>query len=660
MNRRASLRIPALLAVLSLPACAQSSPTGTPPSAPEAAIPVASSPAASSLSDDELARRLHTWLQLIALPADPAIPARTYADFLKTGAAWPRQKTIELRYQAALARETDNTEVAALCQEHAPATAAALSRCVSASGTTPALLSAARTLWRSGADTAQDAATVRSLFPDVVTAVDTEARFAREERTGQLTAARQTLSLLPAQDQPLATAKLAFRQNSADAESTLSAVPAAQSRDPELFLLYARWLRKADRTDDALTRWTTTGFALEETLPASERPAFLTERDSLARTLLTAGRAHDAFTVACDTAQSDERHRLNAAFLPGWILLRQLHNPSASEQFFRKLADSSAFTLRAQGLYWLGRAHEEMGNSASATADWQRAAELPQTFYGQMAIAELSHAGATLLSPAAIPPDLKAALARWRLRSQAAPSVSADASARIGATQAAHAARILVSWNDSSHARDFLTQLLNQQKLPAGQEATGALGRSLGLPDIGVAVYRMAGRRGILLPAETGWPQPWPEPQTDMPPGFVSALIRQESNFNPDAVSSSGAVGLMQMLPGTARDMARATGAGSVAGDALRNPTLNIRLGSAYLDRIYRKNGGVVPYTAAGYNAGPHRVSQWLESGGDPFRSGADQRTLIDWIEQIPYTETRGYVKRVWEGIAVYAAQIPV
>ncbi|NHO18349.1 transglycosylase SLT domain-containing protein [Acetobacter oeni] len=610
--------------------------------------------ATTAAVSDDVAARLTVWLRLTG-PGDPAIPAKTYADFLATRPVWPRWHMIELRYQAALAAEPDDAVASALCGERPPATAKALSRCVGVAGKTPAMRDAARAIWRNGAEGAGDAALVRLLFAADLTPGDSWERFLREERTGQLTAAAQTVSSLPADRAGLAAARLAFRRNDADAETALSALPASEASDPMLVVDHARWLRKAQREDDELALWKTQGFAVESEAPASARGAFWTERDALARDLLAAGRAQDAFTLADDTTQTDDTKRWNAAFLAGWVSLRQLHNPAQAEAFFRKMTESRSLLTRSGGYYWLGRAHAEMGNMSSATADWQRAAETPQTFYGQMAVAALAHGGTTLLSPAQPCPALRDALQRWQRTTRGGADVTAT-TVHVDGSDLAQAAQILVSWNDRAHAREFLNLLLAQDNEPSDQRAVAELAVKLGIPDIGVAVARKASMRGVSMP-DMGWPEPFAEPSTDLPRGLPLGLMRQESNFNPDAVSSSGAIGLMQLLPGTARDMARATGAGSLNVAELHAPSVNIQLGTAYLDRMYKKFDGVVPYTAAAYNAGPHRVSQWLEAGGDPARTGADQDALIDWIEQIPYSETRSYVKRVWESMVVYSVR---
>ena len=608
--------------------------------------------AQSGTTTDAVAGRLTTWLQL-AGPNSAGIPASTYADFLATRPIWPRWVTIQARYDHALANEPDDQAVASLCRVQPPKSATALDRCAKALGGTEQLAAAARAAWRDGNDSTQDAATLRSLFANVLTADDSWARFQREERTGHLQAAADTAATLDADHAALARARIALRGNDPAAETTLASVPASLTTDPVLVLDHAHWLEKNSRFDDAIALWKQAGFQAERSAPADMVGRFWLERDRLARDLLDQNRPGDALPIADDTVQTRDRNRADAALLSGWIALRALHDPALAEEHFRTLSEMHSILNHASGLYWLGRAHAQAGNMASATADWQHAAEAPETFYGQMAIAKLANAGNTLFTPTQIPDALVSALRQWRAKNVANESEPTAIITRLDGSDLARAAQILGAWGDLPHARDFLSMLLAQDDELQDRKAVAALATRLGLPDIGVAAARRASGVGVSLP-DYGWPTPYQPPSTDLPGGFAVALMRQESNFNPDAVSSSNAIGLMQLLPATARETARKVGAGSVTIAALHQPELNMQLGTAYLSGVYNKLGNVVEYAAAAYNAGPHRVSQWLETRGDPAHNGGDQDAMIDWIEQIPLEEPRNYVKRVWESIAVY------
>jgi soluble lytic murein transglycosylase len=224
----------------------------------------------------------------------------------------------------------------------------------------------------------------------------------------------------------------------------------------------------------------------------------------------------------------------------------------------------------------------------------------------------------------------------------------------LDAKELAQAAALLVSWGDRPHARDFLQMLADQTSGAVALRGLSALAQRLDLPDIAVTAARKAGRDGVLL--RSGWPAPYSIPENGLPTGLVPGLIRQESSFNPDAVSISNAIGLMQLKPSTAADMTRRAGlapsAASVTG--LHDPMNNIRLGVAYLEHIQERFGPVVPYLAAAYNGGPGRLGRWLDAMGDPAREDAKDDVMLDWIESIPVAETRNYVQRVWENMIIY------
>lgn len=638
------------LAFLLLSAC--SAPSDTPltasSSAPETGAPQAEDSGAGRVaaSSGSVSDRLAVWLGLVG---SRHASAQEYADFLKTRPVWPRWQLLQLRMQQALAKETDPAVLARLCTQtltYGPA----LARCATQAGTANSSLSGqlavqAKQAWMNGNDSAAAATALSAAFPQAITQEASWLRFNREEKAGLLDAARQTLPYLSAARQKQALARLAFRTNDSGAEAQAAALPASEATEAYLILDHLRWLRTQQRDADAVALWKASGLKAEA---AAHHPAFWRERDALARDLLQAGQNEDALFMANDTTLTGS-NKLDAQFLSGWIALQKLHNPVQAEVFFKPLADSPALITKSRGFYWLGRARQATQDTVSATADWQKAASYPGTFYGQMAAAKLSGDEATLLAPGHIPESVIKALS-----AQHSPSASAS---RLEGSDLVQAAKLLVSWGDKPHARDFL-MLLSQQLVSLSDKlALCDLAMQLEVPDVSVAVSRQVGRDGVFL-LHTGWPAPYTAPQTGLEAGLVLGLARQESNFNPDAISSSNAIGLMQLKPSTAGDMVHRAGvpASAATASGLHNPQNNLALGSAYLSYLQDKFGNVVPYMTAAYNGGPGRLSRWLATSGDPGRSGASQDEMIDWIESIPFSETRNYVQRVWENMTIYAA----
>lgn len=621
-----------------------------PTSAAQPAWPSPQQAAAGTSPVDPVASRLTVWLSLVGSSHGSA---QEYADFLNTRPVWPRWQLLKLRMQQALAEEQDPAILSRLCREEPLTYGPALAQCQGQVGASDAALSKklaaeAHQAWMNGNDTPKGANALTGAFPQAITPAASWLRFEREEKAGLLSAARQTMAYVSPARQPLAQARVALRAGDVSAESRVASLNSADASDPSLILDFARWLRLQKRYDDALALWKSKGLQAEA---STHQASFWRERDALAREFLLLGQNEQAFFLANDGASSGSSH-LDAEFLSGWIALQKQNAPTVAEPFFRHLASSSSLITKSRGFYWLGRVHRAVHDEATAESDFRQATSYPGTFYGQMAAAELADNKATLLTPTEIPDDVPR-----RLKADHDPSVATAETVRLSGSDLAQAAQILVSWGDRPHARDFLALLRQQLVTLPDKLALSSLALQLNLPDISVAMARDVGREGVFL-LHAGWPQPYAPPSSSLPPGLVLGLMRQESNFNADAVSSSNAIGLMQLKPSTAGDMVRAAGlsASAATANGLHDPNNNMRLGMAYLVHLQDRFGGVVPYIAAAYNGGPTRLARWLSTGGDPGRTGASQAEMIDWIEGIPFSETRNYVERVWENMTIYAA----
>ncbi|MFT9014356.1 MAG: lytic transglycosylase domain-containing protein [Acetobacter sp.] len=619
------------------------------PVAPQSATVLPGTASLPAVSTPPVAERLAQWLSLVN--ASKA-GAQDYADFLAQRPAWPRRQQFTTLMEQALATETDQSILARLCTTQQLRTAAALVQCQTQlpdlPGLSGRLMAQAAQAWTNGNDSASATALLVGHFASVLTPGRSWTRFDRQESNGLVEAARRTLPYLAADRQALAQARLALRAGDSSAESLVTALPGPSRADPFLVLDYVRWLRKQQRYDDAITAWKTEATVAER---KTRSAAFWHERDTLARELLLASRPADALIIANDT-QASSANRLDAQFLSGWIALRYLHDASAAEEFFRPLASSASLLTRSRGFYWLGRARFQAGDETSARADLQQAAQFPTTFYGQLAAAALEGQSKALFDPTYVARDT---VRRLKGIENTEPRALQDE--RISGSDLAQAAQALVASGDRRHAREFLTMLEQQTGDMPGRRALSALADRLGVQDIAVAVARHAGRDGELL-LRTGWPRPYDPPGKGLPAGFVLGLTRQESSFDPDAVSPSNAIGLMQLKPSTAADMIRLSGLPPTAATAsgLHDPTYNMQLGTAYLLHMQDRFGPVLPYLAAAYNCGPTRLGRWMATAGDPVRADGDDTQMIDWIESIPFAETRNYVQRVWENMIIYVA----
>jgi soluble lytic murein transglycosylase len=598
--------------------------------------------AAAARLADPLALRLVTYYRILTPHAAslPEIDA-----FRAANPDWPQPATIERRREEALLAEQDDAAVLQSCAEDAPAGGAALARCASAmanAGQPGPAADTARAAWVAGpSNPAWESAFMRR-WSDTIQAADTWRRFDRLAWT-DTDGAQRLLPLLSPADRQRAQARLALRRDDPRAEALVAALPPADAATPGIVFEHVRWLLHARRDDAARDLLVADGRAAEQAVDADHRALFWTERDLAARRSLQAGDPADAYAVVEDTGQTAAETIGDAAFLAGWIALRQLGRPrDATRHFLTLRRVSTAAISRARADYWLARASLAAGEPAEARREAASAATYPFAYYGQLAAVVSGDDAATIAA---------------RITALHDPPWTPDEAADLVSQDLARAAIMLAAWGEPGRGAGFLLRLADLDRRPAELALIGHLAVDIGLPSTAVALARRAGRAGTVLP-DTGWPMAASvDPQSLAEPALVLGVIRQESSFDPGEISPVGARGLMQLMPATAAAEARLLGV-TLAGDALiADPSANIRLGSHYLAGLLGKFAGSIPLAVAAYNAGPRRVTDWLAAYGDP-RHGAND--MVDWIELIPLAETRNYVQRVVENTLVYRARLGV
>jgi soluble lytic murein transglycosylase len=360
-------------------------------------------------------------------------------------------------------------------------------------------------------------------------------------------------------------------------------------------------------------------------------------RGVLARRAARMGRAELAYVLA-------SQHHLNAGdgynysdmeWLAGWIALRKMGDPARALAHFQRFNASVATPISlGRGGYWLGRTYEAMGDSAKAS-EWYRVAASHQTsFYGQLAAAKLGAPGDALIVAADLPDWAKS------------PALRSD-DVRAG---------VLLHYAGEGRLAFLMFNHLGKQM--EGGAALGALARlglELGQPHFAVRVAKNVARKGILI-----YPAYYPVTElagyaSKIEPALAMAIARQETELNQRAISPAGARGLMQLMPRTAKKVAGWIGEEYSRDRLTEDWQYNARLGQTYLARRIDQFGGSYVMAAAAYNAGATRVDTWVGAYGDPRLPGTD---MIDWIETIPFSETRNYVQRVMEGLYVYRARL--
>lgn len=443
--------------------------------------------------------------------------------------------------------------------------------------------------------------------------------------------AERMFPLVSGGDLALAKARIALRRREDGVDALISAVPAARRDDPGLAYERFVWRMRKDRDKDAAQLI----IAQSAAKNLGDPEQWASRRRSLARQLMNAGDYATAYLVASDHGLTEGVDYADLEWLSGYILLRKLNRPADALQRFINHHDGvvSPISLGRAG-YWIGRSYEAMGMTAEATAAYTEAAAHQSSYYGQLATEKLGLPTDPALLGGDRHPD-------WRGQA-------------FASTDLFKAAFLLFEAGEEATGAWFLGTLADS--LPdaqLGSLASAAMDRQA--YHLALKVAKAAAQRGVIL-GDSYFPVT-SLARADLPVGKALALsiARRESEFNIAAGSSAGAQGLMQLMPGTAKMMARELNVDYRPERLMTDADYNASLGSAYLAGLIRQFGFNIPLVAAGYNAGPGRPKQWIESMGDPREPSVD---AVDWVESVPFRETRNYIMRVAESIPIYEMRL--
>lgn len=567
--------------------------------------------------------RIVDWSILRTAPRTEADFATTWR-FLRENPDWPEPEVLRRQAEERIGPETPANDVFRYFTAFPPLTSSGHMRRLEAANTVSPndVGKFARDSWQNATFRPSDENDFLNRYGHLLTGPDQIARFDRILQGGRPQVAAELVAKLPPDYQPVANARLAMATRAADAPTVLRGVSAARLTEPTVRLERAQWLRRTGNLDEAKT--VMSGPA------ANQTDAWWNERNQLARDLLAANRPADAYAVVVGHGLTKGVPFAEAEFLAGWIALRHLKKPADGQKHFQTLYDGVSTAIsKSRAAYWLGRSHEASGRAKEANEWYARAAGFGQTFYGQLAARKLPGTAAQL------PSD---------------PVASAADRQSMGGRELVTVARYLGQAGAHERAGPFLLRLARMVTAPGETALLAQLAVDLRRPDVALTIARRGAVNGVTL-FDASFPVVDLGATGSIERALALALTRQESSFNAAAVSSSGALGLMQLLPGTARDVAGRVGVPFIQEKLTRDPAYNVQLGTKYLAEMLAKFGGSYELAAAGYNAGPNRVARWLETIGDPRAGKID---MVDWIEMIPFRETRDYVQRIMEGVTVY------
>ncbi len=437
----------------------------------------------------------------------------------------------------------------------------------------------------------------------------------------------------PAQAQSLYNAFAAVSQKSPNAAKAIADVDRTWQGNAAYQFLKIRYLRRAERYNEA------TDLMLKAPHQAAalvDPDAWWIERRILSRELLDLGKPQLAYKLVSAHAAESPTMAAEAEFHAGWYALRALNQPKTAAPHFARIAEISSRPISAsRAFYWLGRS-AEAGSGGDARDYYRRSAHFGTTFYGQLSAAKLSEKAPELIYPRPTEAD--------RARFAARPAVQAIRRLE----QVGYSSRATTLYNQLSQELDSVGELAllavmaerNENHYLALRVGKNAALRGL---DVGALSHPLGAIPATANISGSG-------------KALAYAIARQESEFNVGAVSKAGARGLLQLMPATAKSVATRNGMSFSAPRLTSDAGYNATLGAHFLgEQLDRFNGSYV-LTFAGYNAGPRRASEWVEKYGDPRGKPIDQ--VVDWIERIPYSETRNYVQRVMENYEVYKARL--
>ncbi|MBB4015643.1 soluble lytic murein transglycosylase [Chelatococcus caeni] len=558
--------------------------------------------------------------------------------FLNRHPGWPGEDGLQKRAEQALLEEAKPARVVrgffATREPVSPEGQIALAEMLAAEGHDSDAAEIARRVWRREAMSDALEKRINARFGSELLRSDHERRLERLLFAERLVEALPEAKALGPGHEALLKAFGAAMKNPAGAGKLLDAVPAALRSTPAYVFARARMLRRQDKLPEAAK-------ALEDAprvvAALADGDSWALERRILARGLLDAGDARAAYAVARVNEAESETAKIENAFFAGFIALRFLNEPERAAAHFAEAAPAATLPISVSRVaYWRGRTAEAAGRAEEARRFYQEAARHGTAYYGQLARHRLGEA--EVPAHAAALPDPAA-----RARAEAEPLIGAlrlayrlgDAS--LSVPLLAQAART---------ARDAETFAVLAEIAAQANDARGRL-----------LVGKRALYAGHLLHAEA-FPTDGVPPVDDagaVERAMVLAIARQESAFEPGAISPAGARGLMQLMPATARETAKRAGLAFDLNRLTADPAYNATLGTAHLGELVGYWRGSYILTFAAYNAGPGNVRRWIAAYGDPRSPGVDP---VDWVERIPFNETRNYVQRVMENLQVYRERV--
>ena len=583
-----------------------------------------------------IAKSLGEWMYFMA--EDPSVSLSNADRFLDFHSDWPASSRIQGFVEGRISKNAPADDILAFFEARDPVTGDGkiqLARALFSKGEKDAGEIHLRDAWVNHNFTIAKERAILSSYGNRLTKEDHAARVDRLLWARQVTNARRVMPKLDKHERTKAKARAALILGASSAPSLYNNLSKDEQLDSGVLLAAVRYYRRTGNETHAISL-ASQSPKTPQALRNSERWWY--ERRLLMRWALKEGRFADAYTAAANNGLEPGGDFAEAEFGAGWIALRFLNEPVRAETHFLALASGVGTPISlSRAFYWLGRTAAANDNSDLANVYYRSAAKHYYSYYGQLAAEELG--GVAL---------------QQRFSTPVTPS-PAD-KARFGSRPTVAALRMLSDLDLDYEFMVFSYHVDGELDRPGEFLELASLTNGEGAPHLTVRAGKVAIQRDAFTP-DVAYPLVFvpEEAKRFVSPEIVLGLSRQESEFNPRAYSRVGARGMMQLMPATAQITAKKEGLRYSRAALLDDPVYNMTIGAAHLSHLLDRFDGSMILTFAAYNAGASRADQWMSAYGDPRMDGIDP---VDWVELIPFSETRNYVQRVLENVQVYRGRL--
>lgn len=589
--------------------------------------------ARDAMAKGTLDRHILTWA--IAVSGQKGVPSYEIAAAQRELKGWPGLGALRANSERALYRENPPaSDVLSAFGTTRPETAEGtivLTRAFQANADKTAAAKLLRGLWMKDALDKATETKILAEFPSLLTTADHKRRMEMLLYRGRLDQAARFSDLGKAQS--LYRAWVAVSKKTSNSAALIAAVDPAWHKEPAYLFIRVEYLRKQEKYEEAAKLLADLPKDKDALVDPGE---WWVEQRIVSRGLLDQGKFKAAYRIAAKHVATDPVDIVDAEFHAGWYALRGLEDAAIAAQHFQRILQASNRPISvSRAWYWLGRA-AEAGVPGNADEYYAKAATLPGTFYGQLAAARLGRKSLNV----------------------AYPSPSTDDRARFEGREAVRAIARLEAAGHGWRADSLYRALAEELTSPGELAILCARAEKTGGHQLSLQIGKLAFGRGIDV-AALAFPIgviPATANISGSGKALAYAIARQESAFNPAAISPANARGLLQILPGTAKGVAGRLGLAYSKERLTTDTAYNATLGAQYLGEQIDDFGGSYILTFIAYNAGPRRVPEWIDRYGDPRGKSIDD--VVDWIERIPFAETRNYVQRVMENYQVYKSRL--